>query len=161
MAIIVNRTFEEIKELSEKCNHNQAILAKIYTEHIEEESPDLSWLETKLDENGNIISSSRYTQEELDKNREEYEKCIKEDQKRLDSYGQTWNMLGIQAVAQIYIPFELLTMNGKVIHFLIQNLTSAGMWGIESDSSQEYFKEIEKKEVENLKRQLSILQVIQ
>lgn len=156
----IERDFKAILALSKEHNHSRAILCKIYTQHIDDPDPDLSYLETVLDENNQkIISSSRYTQEDLDNNREETLKYIKEDHQRLKDFGDTWYTFGIRAFCQINIPFEVTTSKGKEINFLIQELCSGGIWGIESGSDPEYLKDIEKEQVNDLKHMLKILNV--
>ena len=64
----------------------------------------------------------------------------KQDKKRLEAYyNNEWHFVGVQAVAEIRI-------NG-----LLQTISSGGLWGIESDSSDEYFDEIFEEEKEQLK----------
>ena len=64
----------------------------------------------------------------------------KQDKKRLEAYyNNEWHFVGIQAVAEIRI-------DG-----LLQTISSSGLWGIESDSSDEYFDEIFEEEKEQLK----------
>ena len=62
------------------------------------------------------------------------------DKKRLEAYyNNEWHFVGIQAVAEIRI-------DG-----LLQTINSGGLWGIESDSSDEYFDEVFEEEKEQLK----------
>jgi len=75
--MILDRTFEETKQISAKLNHSRAVLNQIYIKHIPDEDPDLSFLETDY----------------------------QEDRKRLKNYGESWNMIGIKAYCTIYIPF--------------------------------------------------------
>lgn len=113
---------------------------------------DLSWLDTEYevieDDNGKmtdliIIKSCRYTQDEInDKNMEEYLNYIKQDLHRLETYGSQWCMVGVRVIAEIRI-------NG-----VWQQIHSAGLWGIESDSDYDYFKQVALEEVAELKSML-------
>ena len=62
-----------------------------------------------------------------------------------------WNFIGIKAKADIY--FE---ENGVSQY---QEITSGGLWGIESDSDKQYIEECEKEQIEDLKEQLEHLNV--
>ena len=73
----------------------------------------------------------------------EIRKYAKQDKERLESlYAGNWEFIGIQAKAEIRI-------NG-----ISQVITSGGLWGIESDSGDEYFEEIYQEEKEDLKNSL-------
>jgi hypothetical protein len=115
---------------------------KIWTERIIDEMPDLSWLDQ--------FENSK------DPNEQQY---YKEDQKHKAKYGDTWYMLGIVAYAEIGIPFEVVTSNGKQINYKIEKISSGGLWGIESDSDESYFKDIEQEQLADLKEYLKQLNV--
>lgn len=58
------------------------------------------------------------------------------DEARLQSYYHgDWHMIGVRATAEISIPY------GE-ISWTIAHISSPGVWGIESDSSEEYLKAI-------------------
>lgn len=58
-----------------------------------------------------------------------------QDQERLDSWlADDWHFVGIQAVAHV-----LIVRHGAGT---IYTLKSPGLWGIESDSGEEYFTEV-------------------
>lgn len=68
----------------------------------------------------------------------------KEDFRRLESLNDgQWCYLGIIAKA------EIISRSG-----ICQTLRSGGLWGIESDSGKDYFEEIEKKELAELRTEL-------
>ena len=91
-----------------------------------DESPDLSYLEQFKDS----------------KDPEEM-KYAKQDKSRLDSYyNDEWCMLGIRAIATIRI-------NG-----ILQTVSSRGLWGIESDSGDDYKQEVFEEEKIDLFDQL-------
>lgn len=58
---------------------------------------------------------------------------------RLANYGETWGMVGIRADAEI------------VACGVVQTISSAGLWGVESDSSDEHFAEIASDELDALR----------
>lgn len=75
---------------------------------------------------------------------DDYQKYGKQDYDRMESLNRgSWCFIGIIAKATIQ-----LTSN------LTQEITSGGLWGIESDSGQEYFDEVEKEQLAELRREL-------
>lgn len=107
---------------------------------------DLSDLKTEFDEDKQeIISSMQYTNEDIKtEGWEKVKSWIDEDNKRLQQFhsGEIHH-IGITAETLIYIP------KGYNAH-LMQKITSGGLWGIESDSDESYFKEVEDDEIEDL-----------
>jgi hypothetical protein len=85
-----------------------------------DESPDLSFLEDE----------GRYAGVPP----AEAAKYHQQDQERLASYGDSWNMIGIWAEADV------------VIGGVVQKIQSGGLWGIESDSARTYLVEVAKGE---------------
>lgn len=85
--------------------------------------PDLSWLEA---------DSGRHDDVEDDAERAKYEA---EDAARLASYGHAWACVGVRACLRIAVP-----IGGH--SFTTYELTSPGLWGIESDSGEAYFAEV-------------------
>jgi hypothetical protein len=82
-----------------------------------------------------------------------------------DEEGTTENSIGIRAYAEIWIPFEVITNNGKQINFHTQRLYSAGLWDIDPGNGSlediQYLKDIGREEVETLQSELKMLNVIQ
>lgn len=79
------------------------------------------------------------------KQRAEY---IEKDYARMESLKcGDWCFMGCYAVAEVYYP----TGNGSR---RIEKLQSSGLWGIESDSSKEYFSEVEGEQLSDLKSHL-------
>jgi len=111
-----------------------------------EEYPDLSWMKTDL-EDGKIIDSWRYTQEEYDTNPKQVQQWIDEDHQRLREFGSSWCMMGCYAEAQVKI-----TVNPD--YETTDTIRSYGLWGIESDSDANYKKEVEAEQLEDLKAEL-------
>src|SRR5215472_2019551 len=69
-------------------------------------------------------------------------------EKRLDEYNRGhFEFVGIRAEAEVSFPTS-------PNYALIQRVTSGGLWGIESDSSEEYLQEIEQEELRQLREQL-------
>ena len=109
----------------------------------EDINPDLSYLESKI-VNGKVIGSYNYTQSEYDKDPVQVTKWVEQDHQRLRGYGDTWTTRGCRAEATIK-----LTVNPK--YETIDTIQSGGLWGIESDSTPEYHKEVEAEELECLR----------
>lgn len=66
---------------------------------------------------------------------EEIEEYVRQDEARLAAYyANEWHMIGIRAVATIWIERE-----GYLTNYTI---TSPGIWGIESDSGDDYLAEV-------------------
>lgn len=74
---------------------------------------------------------------------------ISEDAARLDAFNRgDWHMEGCRAVAIVSYPIDARG-NRR-----LQEFSSGGPWGIESDSSETYRREVEKDELEDLKAHL-------
>lgn len=74
---------------------------------------------------------------------EDIRKYTKQDYDRLESlYAGNWSFIGIDAKAEI------------VIGSTCQTITSGGLWGIESDSGEDYLKEEEQNQLAELRTQL-------
>jgi hypothetical protein len=75
-----------------------------------------------------------------------------DDESRHDAFHEgMWHMIGIQASATFLIP-----LGG---HYVTQTVTSPGLWGIESDSDEEYFDQVFADECANLTDMLQALGV--
>lgn len=71
---------------------------------------------------------------------------IPSNKKRLEAYNRDeWWPIGIIAEADI-----LTSCEGNSGSWLINRVTSGGLWGIESDAGEEYFKEIEEDQLAEL-----------
>lgn len=104
-------------------------------EWMHDNSPDLSWLEQTYDEGGISL-----------RERAAY---VAQDTARLAAYhAGEWTMQGCRAVAIVSRPIGQGSRR-------LQEFTSGGLWGIESDSSAEYKKEVEAQELADLKQHLS------
>ncbi|MGI9863047.1 hypothetical protein SDD30_16855 [Moorella naiadis] len=147
---IFERSFDEIKDIARKTG--KPVLAAVYGYREIDEYPDLTWLKTVQAEDGSIISSCRYSNEDIKEyGLEQVQRWIDEDHERLESYGDTWWMEGVRAAAEIYI------LAGD--SFIIQLIQTPGLWGIESDSEEAYFKEVFSGEVTVLRGMLEKLNV--
>jgi hypothetical protein len=93
-------------------------------EWLNDDSPDLSWLDQSDSEMGEGFET--------------------QSNQRKESYGNSWEMLGCVAKAQVSYPCGT---NGER---RLEWLTSGGLWGIESDSGKEYLREIELGQLEDL-----------
>jgi len=150
---------------------NKFKIESIIIEHIFDDNADTSWLGKYTDEieDGVIVRKfnmfyedlSEDEQEELPERGREF-RCFKPyaggenvGTKEYKEYGMSdyrrmeglnngiWNFIGIKAKADIY--FE---ENGVSQY---QEITSGGLWGIESDSDKQYIEECEKEQIEDLK----------
>ena len=75
-----------------------------------------------------------------------------EDGKRLQAYYQgDWHMIGVQAKAYFLIPLDG--------HHVVQTLSSPGLWGIESDSDEDYLDDVYAAECAQLSSMLATLGV--
>lgn len=70
---------------------------------------------------------------------EEARKYREQDRRRLETYGDLWNMIGIYAEAEVDVRGTL------------QRMRSGGLWGIESDSDKKHIESISKEEYDALK----------
>lgn len=78
---------------------------------------------------------------------EDYKVYGKQDFERMEALErQEWAYVGIQALAKVQLP------SGTV-----QRITSGGLWGIESDSGQDYFAEVAGDEMAQLADDLKAL----
>jgi hypothetical protein len=147
---VFERPFDEIKKIAKETG--KPVLAAVYEEREIDEYPDLKWLKTVQAEDGSIISSFRYSNEDIKKyGLKQVQRWVDEDHERLESYGDEWWMIGIRAAAEIYIPAG--------DSFIIQMIESPGVWGIESDSGETYFKEVFSHELTVLRDMLDKLNV--
>lgn len=90
-----------------------------------------------FDDDGDISYLQQY---DINSKNPDERQNAKQDKKRLEAYyNDEWHFVGVQAIAEIRI-------DG-----LLQTISSGGLWGIESDSSDEYFDEIFEEEKEQLK----------
>lgn len=125
----------------------------IRIEHIVDQSPDLSYLGEYSDQpsDGYIKhSEDGKTYKYFNPAQKEY---AKKDYKRMEDYNDgLWHMIGIVAKADILVP----SGNDS---WISQTISSSGLWGIESDSSEEYLKEIGKEQLGDLKGYLKSLSV--
>jgi hypothetical protein len=79
---------------------------------------------------------------------DEVRKYVRQDYDRMEGLNnQQWSYVGIRAEAQVQ-----LTPEGP-----IQEISSGGLWGIESDSERSYFAEVEQEELSELRKQLEAL----
>jgi hypothetical protein len=80
----------------------------------------------------------------------EYYKYGMRDYERMEGLNNgNWYYIGIMAKAKIGISFD------GGLTYKIDEITSGGLWGIESDSDKKYIKEVENEELQDLKRTLA------
>ncbi len=110
---------------------------------IPDDDPDLSWLEP---DSGNYDGCAP----------EDIAKYLAQDSERLASYGESWEMIGIRAVASV----RFATGNGSTAGPEVAPdcvVSSGGLWGIESDSGSDYFDEVGANELTELSDMLASL----
>lgn len=121
-------------------------------------SPDLSWLGEYASTPGDGYAIDRKERGDQERGTYRYfrtsgnykgepqadiEKYTEQDYKRMEAFNSCqWCMVGVFAEAEI-----VLTDVAQTIH-------SGGLWGIESDSDDAYFTEVEETELEGLRTQL-------
>ena len=135
---------------------DKPIIEKITVVRMIDDCPDVSYLETTQDEQGNILTSDRYTQEEYLENPEQVQGYIDEDKQRLEDFNEgNIYMTGIQAKAEVsYTIFNGTEQNHVGTAKRLERFASGGLWGIESDSGDDYFKEVQADELADLKDHL-------
>jgi hypothetical protein len=81
---------------------------------------------------------------------EDIRKYVRQDYERMErlQHGD-WGYMGIRADA------EILLSSGSAS--IVQEITSGGLWGVESDSDASYLKEIETEQLSELREQLRVL----
>lgn len=115
-----------------------------------DESPDYSYLETKLSEDGKkIISSCRYDQDELDQHPIRTRRYIKEDMQRLEKFN-SGELCSYGCMAEAEVSYPLNENRDRKI----ERFTSGGLWGIESDTNQSYREDTAKEQLEDLREHL-------
>jgi len=152
-------------KMSESIRRAKAV--KIEVKRIVDENPDLSFLETTPEyhygENG---SEWEHVSEDdikkiIEKHGSIWNACMeyaKQDRERLDAYNRgNWEMIGIKAVATIHIPVNNGINNGNDDTVKIQAIESGGLFGIESDSDDDYIQDIGREQIAEVKNHLRIL----
>ena len=75
-----------------------------------------------------------------------------EDRARLAGFGTAWHMIGIRAVATVYVPHGPGVFQRLVI-------PSMGCFGVELDSDLTYLRQVGDEELANLRETLALLRV--
>jgi hypothetical protein len=88
-----------------------------------------------------IIKSDQYDQESADKDWKQVLEWIEEDERRMNAYGRNWYMFGIRAVATLHFPMRNTESS------IIQKIKTPGIYGIESDAEDSFFRENEEMEI--------------
>lgn len=153
---LLSLDFNSVKKYSVE-NPGRAILQQLTVRKCEDDIADLSWLETEYDEDTQtIIKSDRYSNKDVDVlGWDTVLGHIKQDEKRLNDFGRTWRMIGVQATGIVYIP----TGHEENISFKLQAINSGGLWGIDTDSEAGYINSVGDMQVSELFDYLKILNV--
>lgn len=132
----------------------KAIVEKIIVKHEIDEYPDLSFLGKFSDNPGKYPikhNGSRGSYHYFNADNVENMTQAKENYNEMMRFeNNDIFMMGIKAYAVINIP----TDNNS---WIIQHITSGGLWGIESNSDKDYIKTIESEQIDEVKTYLKIL----
>jgi hypothetical protein len=125
-------------------------ITKVSIKHVIDPSPDLSWLETKV-EDEKIVDSCRYTDKDIAQHGiEQVQEWIEQDRRRLAECGETWHMTGIFIEASIQT-----SEDGRI--WMHNTIRSSGIWSVESDSNDVHLRELEAEQLEELRSILADL----
>src|SRR6266404_4304635 len=98
-------------------------------------NPSFNYIDTKTDRPSDGLTS------------EDVRKYVRQDYERMESLNRgDWCFIGIRTEAQIQTGSDV-----------VQDITSGGLWGIESDSGKEHIAETIREELANLKTELLAL----
>ena len=87
---------------------------------------------------------------------DEVRKYVRQDYDRMESLNRgNWCFIGIRAEAEIAVSIDPHKRTNTT--WTLHEITSGGLWGIESDSDKDYFAEVEKEELASLRDQLTAL----
>lgn len=150
-----------------KVSTDRAVLSGIEVKHLIDECPDLSYLESDYeyteasrDDEGRftpahltIKSSCQFSQKDVEEDGiAKVLGWIRQNEERLEAYNRgSWWCVGIVAEATILLPHGTARK--------IQTISSGGLWGIESDSSNDYFKSEEDGQIDEVLGYLKALNV--
>jgi hypothetical protein len=127
------RTYEGDAEDDEP-QHYTARLVSVYAEVMRDDSPNTSWLEQTPAQLGSLSAAVA-------------------NRRRLRAYNKgEWWLIGLQAVAEV----EIMD-NRRGVVFETKQVRSGGLWGIESDSGEDYLDEVAREEIDQLTDELATL----
>ena len=111
------------------------------------------------------VWTERHSYEYFNPNHENYKdlpddeirKYCLQDYERIEAYNnQDWCFIGIRAEAEIGFPYMTEGRGGRT-YYKTEPITSGGLWGLESDSGADYFKEVESDELHELREELKAI----
>jgi hypothetical protein len=152
----LNLKIETVNGLAKSCGANRAVLKEVIgkTEIDEISYPD--YLETEM-EGGVIADSDRYTNADIKEyGLKKVKEWIERDHERLKEFGKSWWYESVKVVAKIYIPFKV----GDKINYKIETIESGGLYGVDSDNEEDYFREIMEEELHAVISYLKKLNII-
>jgi hypothetical protein len=164
-----------------RAKREKPVIESIILKRMADEYPNLSWLGEYSDKNqdGDDIKRGSVIRRRVDSRREcrffipgqgsvpeiredlqarGYSRGVAEEMarahirqnfKRMESYGDSWAMVGVQAEA--VIKYRIRPGGGD---WRLERLISGGLWGIESDSGEDHFAEVESEELADLREHL-------
>jgi len=129
-------------------------IEKIVIKHVVDEQPDLSYLGVYSNSPADVCIDR---EERGDQERNEFryfnlgcgdKDYIEQDYARAESYNrQNWCMLGI--IAEAEMSYDI----GQGCRRL-EKLSSGGIWGIESDSDDDYIEDMQNEQLDDLRQHL-------
>ena len=89
---------------------------------------------------------------------EEVRKYVRQDYERMESLNRgDWCYIGIRAEAEVGIEGKEPSRRYHFEGWTMQTISSGGLWGIESDSGNDYLQSVEQEELSELRAQLKEL----
>lgn len=137
-----------------QANRVRLVIDEVQFRREADDSPDLSYLGkyTSTEPAAGVKFIDRQERGDQRRGQHRYfvEGCgdpeyIEQDYKRMEDYGNGWGMLYVYAAAEVSV--EGVT----------QTIRSGGLGGVESDSGADYFEELKKEELGQLRDQLVAL----
>jgi hypothetical protein len=123
---------------SERKSRIEAVRAEILWDH----NPDVSWLEQSYEDVPDDAERERY---------------LAQDAERLAKFhAGDWWMVGVRLAADIEVPEEKMSEH-DFRQAQTLTITTPGTWGVESDSGEDYFRELAGDELDMLKDDLRAL----
>lgn len=129
---------------------DEAIHAAMNTieETLDDDPFDARW--NRHNEHSYFNPSSNYKGESP----EDIRKYVRQDYERMESLNAgNWCYIGIRADAAI----SIRDTSDDNLYYTTQQITSGGLWGIESDSDKSYLAETEQEQLSELRQQLKAL----
>ena len=110
-------------------------------------SPKVDWAIDRAERGDQAVREFRYFNAAHSGEQTGNPNSPEEDYQRMEAYNRgDWWCVGVIAKAEVRMPSGV-----------VQTIRSCGLWGIESDSAEEYFADVEKEELSGLREELTSL----